>query len=284
MLHYAMSARVFGSEWIIYSDTVLEQLESIQASVAKSILGLKVSAPNVSGQVLLGLKPVREVIYRAQLKFFCKVLRLSDERWVKDAMLSHLHGPWKSLYLEYISRVKMEVGMIAGPVSVKHVEITLNHHFRRLLNEKLFQMRLPIGYNVKELELGRHVGECKSSKEISAWLVGQAQLGYKAPRKGYPRLRFCPVCPGGLASVRKAALTDHHVLQECPGIDDVREEQGVSCFMLKCREKGYSKDMAFCAYLRGLSIDMVEIERSDYIKRGAALIVIRNSWLNKWKI
>ena len=66
----------FGAKWIPFSNKVFEDLESIQASVAKNILGLPVAAPNVSGQVLLGFKSVKEVIYTAQLKFLLKVLKL----------------------------------------------------------------------------------------------------------------------------------------------------------------------------------------------------------------
>lgn len=153
-----------------------------------------------------------------------------------------------------------------------------------MLNRKLYQLNLPVGYNVEGLKVMQHIGECNRSKEISAWLVGQAQLGYKAPRKGYPRLRFCPVCSGGMASVRAAVLTDRHVLQVCPGVDDERKVQGISQYMLECKGKGYSNEVAFCAFIKGLSSDMVELERVDYLKRGASLLVIRNAWLDKWKI
>ena len=142
-------------------------MESIQASVAKNILGLPVAAPNVSGQVLLGFKSVKEVIYTAQLKFLLKVLKLCDTRWSKDALLAHLHGGWKSPYIEYIARVRREVGLGSGPLTVRLIHLGVSHHFLNILNEKLYRMRLPVGHSVTKLRVWRHVGECERSKELS---------------------------------------------------------------------------------------------------------------------
>ena len=252
--------------------------------MAKNILGLPVAAPNVSGHVLLGFKSVKEVIYTAQLKFLLKVLKLCDTRWSKDALLAHLHGGWKSPYIEYIARVRREVGLGSGPLTVRLINLGVSHHFLNILNEKLYRMRLPVGHSVTKLRVWRHVGECERSKELSAWLVGQAQLGHKAPRKGYPRLRYCPVCSGGRRDIRPVLLTDRHVLQVCPAVTGDRGELRITAFMAACRARGFSHQKAFSAYLCGLSEELTEVGRPELLARGGALLELRLRWLGMWRV
>ena len=75
------------------------------------------------------MKTVKEVIFSHQLKFFVRIKNQEDNRWSKDAFLDHLHGDWDSPYLKMISDVKMEVGMLRGPVSHRQVDLVVRHQF-----------------------------------------------------------------------------------------------------------------------------------------------------------
>ena len=65
----------------------------------------------------------RHNMYDAQLKLYLRVCGLERSRWSRDAMECHLAGKWVSPYMAYINRVKMEVGMVAGPRSKRHMEL-----------------------------------------------------------------------------------------------------------------------------------------------------------------
>ena len=176
------------------------------------------------------------------------------------------------------------MGLGSGPLSNKLIKLVLSHHFLSILNERLFRMRLPVGHGVARLRVWRHVGECEKSKELSAWLVGQAQLGHKAPRKGYPRLRYCPVCSAGSKDRSPVLLSDRHVLQVCPVMAASRDEFGISAFMAACRARGLSRQRAFSAYLCGLSEALSEVGRAELLARGGVLLELRERWLRMWKI
>ena len=83
-----------GCEMIPFSDNTLTSIERIQAQVAKFVLGVSVSTPNICAQTELGLKPFRQLLWEHQLKFFFRVLTLPSSRWVRVALDEHLSGRW----------------------------------------------------------------------------------------------------------------------------------------------------------------------------------------------
>ena len=85
----ALPSILFGTEMMPFSETTILELERAQNQVAKYALGLPISTPGVCAQVELGLKPVRQLLYENQLKFYSRVLKLDDSRWVKQALLDH---------------------------------------------------------------------------------------------------------------------------------------------------------------------------------------------------
>ena len=107
----AVPTITYGCESILFSEAKLEELEAVEAKVAKRILGLPTNTSNVCGQTELGLKPIRLVIYLQQLRFFFRVLRLSSHRWVKVAMLEHLSGSWDSPYVSYICKMRHQTSL-----------------------------------------------------------------------------------------------------------------------------------------------------------------------------
>ena len=56
---------------------------------------------------------------------------------------------------------------------------------------------------------------------LSAWLLDQASLGHRAPRRGHPRMKWCPACSRVDINARLSSL---HVWGECVAMEDVREE------------------------------------------------------------
>ena len=160
----ALPSILFGCEAVVFTETCLQELERIQSQVAKSILGLPLSAPNVSAQAMLGLKPMRQLIYSAQLKFFLRTSKLPDSRWSKMAMMALLQTRKSTPYTAYMARIRMEMGMARSPVSNKHVDIVLDHHFLARTNQAIRAFNLPGLGQLDELRRRRHVCENKNSE------------------------------------------------------------------------------------------------------------------------
>ena len=162
----AIPSILFGCESVPFPPTCMDEVDRIQSAVAKDILGLDAAAPNVAAQAILGLKTFRHKVYEAQLKFFLRVNKLAVTRWSRDAMECHLSGRWVSPYIANITRIKMEVGMVQGPVSNKHVDLVLNYHFIRKTNEKIKQMNLPALHPIDAFKLREHVEESEESQVL----------------------------------------------------------------------------------------------------------------------
>ena len=167
----AIPSILFGCESVTFSPTCMDEVDRIQSAVAKDILGLDVAAPNVAAQAILGLKTFRHKVYETQLKFFLRVNKLAVTRWSKDAMECHLSGRWVSPYIANITRIKMEVGMVDGPVSKKHVDLVLDYHFLRKTNEKIKQLNLPALHPIDAFKLREHVEESVESQVLLINLI-----------------------------------------------------------------------------------------------------------------
>ena len=167
----ARPSLLFGCEIVPFTEVAIQEIERQQSSLGKSALGLPRTAPNLSTEVLLGMKSVKHVLYASQLKFYLRVQKQPSSRWSKDALLDHLRGSWHSPYIKHIHEVKKEVGMFRGPVSSRHVDLVLNFHFLRVLNEKVSNTNLPALMRVSELGVANHVDESIES-QVSALCMG----------------------------------------------------------------------------------------------------------------
>ena len=163
-VNVAMAAVAYGAESVLYTDTCLGDIARHQSNVGKFTLGLPACAPNVSTAAILGVKHVKEVIYGAQLRYLVRLQNQSVSRWSKDAFLDHIRGGWASPYIAYINKVKKEVGMLRGPVSVKHVNIVLRNYFLRVTNAEIRRLDLPAMQPLAKRRRMDHVNESAASK------------------------------------------------------------------------------------------------------------------------
>ena len=81
-------------------------------------------------------------------------------------MECHLAGRWISPYIAHITKVKMEVGMVAGPISKRHVEIVLDHHFLAVTNAKISALHLPALEPIDKFAVMGHVEESDESQVL----------------------------------------------------------------------------------------------------------------------
>ena len=113
---------------------------------------------------MLGLRTVREIIYTSALTFFVRLKSQPQGRWSRDALEAHLNQGWRSPYIEWIARIKTELGMVTSPVSPRHVDIVVDRHFHALLNEKVTALDLPGLRTVDRRCMAAHVDESQESQ------------------------------------------------------------------------------------------------------------------------
>ena len=77
-LNVALPAILNGCEFIPFCETRILELERIQSQIAKFALGLPSSSPNICAQTELGWKPVRQLLYEKQFKFYFQIFSLMN--------------------------------------------------------------------------------------------------------------------------------------------------------------------------------------------------------------
>ena len=163
-LNVAMPSILFGCETIPFTKQSIDEISRNQSRVGKFSLGLPSCSPNISTSVILGLKSFKEVLYSAQLKFYVRLSNQSNARWSKDALLDNLCGGWPSPYIKMLSQIKEEVGMFKWPVSYRHIDIVLNHHFLESTNSEVRRLNLPALLPLSKRQRMNHVNESPESK------------------------------------------------------------------------------------------------------------------------
>ena len=86
---------LYGCEIITFSKSAIDEIERQQSAVGKFNLGLPLNAPNISASSILGIKPFRELLYTAQLKYLLRLFnqdsrRVMDQNGAKVAIKEYL--------------------------------------------------------------------------------------------------------------------------------------------------------------------------------------------------
>ena len=160
----ALPSLLFGCETIPFTLQSIDDISRQQSSVGKFNLGLPSCSPNISSSVILGLKPFKELLYSAQLKYYVRLSKQPRDRWSKDALLDNISGGWPSPYIKMLGKIKQEVGMFKWPVSNRHVDIVLSHHFMEETNSEMRRLKLPALVPLAKRQRMSHVNESVESK------------------------------------------------------------------------------------------------------------------------
>ena len=163
-MNVALPSLLFGCETISFTKQAISEISRQQSSVGKFNLGLPSCSPNISSSVILGLKPFKELLYAAQLKFYVRLSKQPNARWSKDALLDNISGGWKSPYIRMLGEIKQEVGMLKWPISNRHVDIVLSHHFMEETNSEIRRLQLPALVPLSKRQRMSHVNESQESQ------------------------------------------------------------------------------------------------------------------------
>ena len=95
---------------------------------------------------------------------YVRLSKQPKDRWSKDALLDNLCGGWPSPYVKMLGAIKQEVGMLKWPVSYRHVDIVLSHHFMEETNSQMRILNLPALVPLAKRQRMSHVNETVESQ------------------------------------------------------------------------------------------------------------------------
>ena len=270
----AVPSILYGCESVIFCETRISELESIQSQVAKRILGVPKNTSNLCAQTELGFKPMRLRLLILQLQFYFRVLRLPEARWVKIAMLSHLKGTCGRDYTQYICKLRTSAMLYDAPPTIHYLR---QHLFRWSLcsiNSSLINSSSLIGLPLLEsFTKARYVCPSEHLTTIACFKMHNAGLGNKCPLEGHEQFSTCPMCPS------PTPLNEEHVLFACQALHQIRRDTGLDTFKTMCTLQNFSLSKMYSFFVNGWDILGHPIPLSDYFERGSSMAAMRSAWL-----
>ena len=274
----AIPSILFGTEMVPFTETTIRELERTQNYVAKYALGLPIGTAGVCAQVELGLKPVRQVLYEHQLKYYARLLQLDSSRWAKQAFLDHQSPSWRSPYMDHIRSIRSEMGLYEMPLTTGRLLQVTRDYFVGVTNATLSSLALPWITPIKRLKRQGYVQESVASATLSQFRYDVAPIGKKYPRVGRLSTQHdCPLCP---CATRNSVS---HLALFCPSIEKIRKEQtSIASFRNICLFKGFSEDHTFQLLMNGLDWNENPVEPKDFLMIGKELKLLMDLWLARW--
>ena len=273
----ALPSILYGCESIIFTESTILGLERIQAEIAKNILGLSSSTVNVCAQTELGIPPFRFSLYRAQLRFYFRVLKLPAQRWVKKALHEHLSCVWHSPYMRYITAIKEMVQLHFDPPNLRYLGLHLSQWSLSEVNYAVSQLNLPHIGVLNKFLCQPYAFEHEHLSTIAQFRLSNAGLGNRYPRFAgvrYERQKYCPLCP-------QTILTEAHVIFSCSAVEHHRKEFNLHSYRTACQLKGMDMNATLSAFLNSYDWDKKN-HLTECLSLGHALDTIRGHWLSLW--
>ena len=267
-LNVALPTILYACESIPFSETHIVTLNRIQSQLAKCLLGVPITSPNFVAQAELGFPHFAQSLWSIQLNSYLRWRDLPYDRWPKKAMLEHLSGKWKSDYFEYITEIKNTISLpfIYSKGMIKEY---LERFFISTLNDEIVKANLPAYRPLSSIARGKFVNE----GDTSALTVGMKLNNCREnPTQGMHRSKFCPFCPGVMAS-------EFHVAWVCPRLSTLRRDIGINSFKNQmCLDFYQEEKDTYFAYINGLDSSNNYITYEQFEQRIRNLTAIRTSW------
>ena len=274
----ALPSILFGTEMVPFTESTILELERAQNQVAKYALGVTLSTAGVCAQVELGFKPVRQLLYEHQLKFYTRLLQLDSSRWAKQAFLEHQSATWSSPYVAHIRSIRSKIGLHELPMCRDRLLRFTKEYFVAVTNTTLASLSLPWLTPITRFKRQLYVQESEASVTLAQFRYNVAHIGNKFPRVGRLNTsRDCPLCP---CSTPNSVC---HLALFCPAIELVRKEHtSLAAFRNICIFKGFSEAYTFQLLINGLDWNENPVGQDDFLTTGKELKILMDSWLAKW--
>jgi hypothetical protein len=227
-----------GTDVVPLDPGTYQDLEKVQLSMGKSILGIRQSSADEIVATDLGLKPIRYSVYSRKLSFF---FRVNDPKFKGSTILQDCMK-WQisnnnTKYMEEINDIKRETGVkdqADWKQTFKEWEISQ-------VKERMNAMKSLMGIKnpVKWWRMASYVNETEQSQVIASFRAGNAELGNRDDQMsdlGIPdaggRILLCPLCveadPNNLIETSKKKLNEFHIIMMCQKLTSKRTEIKIS--------------------------------------------------------
>jgi hypothetical protein len=164
-VNVAIPAIFFGTESVVFSDTTINKLNSIQSQVFKAILSLPISTHNMVTQTECGVPHISYFIYKNQLMALHRLYNLPMTSWAHKAAIEHLSPTWNSPFYNYIYKIKQKLGIISL-YNKQYILDKIEQYSLDILNTEIkqYQRELPAVKPVTKIFHQEYVTENKISK------------------------------------------------------------------------------------------------------------------------
>ena len=258
----AMPAITFGTESVLISQSTFDALDRESSRWAKETLNLPQNTPNVVSQLLLGIPSFKHLVYTSQLKFHYRLRNMPRERYAHQALKENQEGTWKSPYMEYISRIRTEVGMVSFPPTEELIEEVVASASLEVLNCKLEKLS-----SVPKLDEIVELSRARSAREGEDWhWINIARMGAAAIQRQLGVNGRDKIC-----SRDGVTNTDVHCIAECSKTVNARRETEVNKFFTSARIRGLTIEKSYAVFVHGLDLEGNTIPDADYKERGRCL-------------
>ena len=112
----ACAGILYGVEAVVLSEKTYGELEQIQASFGREVLGVRSTCSSYGVIADLGLKTMRHRVYEQKLRFFNRISSPSfpDSRLARKALREVTSPSWNSDFYADIVKIKRDTGVWRG--------------------------------------------------------------------------------------------------------------------------------------------------------------------------
>ena len=281
----AIPSIIYGLEAIPFDKTQEDDLEAIQITLGRSILGVRHSTPSLVIYTELGLKPIGLLISERKIRYVQNVLEKDSQtsELVKLLMIQELAEKTSPFYKDLARRVE-PINQKPETISSTSVALLKEHTIQEIIHKvnslkSLAALPIPKAWWRKQ----EYLKDESWSLALTEFRVGNAKLGNRddhlkdlAVSNHQDRIVTCPLC-------LKGPNNEIHLLVQCTAMVDVRkslnvsEEISLQSWIDTNRQLGEQPVNIVRKFLGGQK----NLPLQDYVTRGYILIELRDQFFSK---
>ena len=176
--------------------------------------------------------------------------------------------------MSHILTIRTELGIFSASHIPSFWKENSSEHFLKKSNAVLASYSCV--NQLSSLARAPYICENDLSSVITQFKFDHADLGNRAPRPGYHRKHFCPLCP---VLHRNSCF---HLLFVCSSIKPLRASTGIQGFINSALVKNISLEEAFKLFVNGLDCGRKPVSIATYFERAKCMRDMRLQWLTMW--
>ena len=230
----AIPAILYGSETMIFSEKIVKELETIQASIGTFILQIPKSSSKVAGWIDAGLRPMQYRLKSRKALYYWNISKNDKDVNLQECLKELESGetqydPWILNVRKIEAEIQENIPRLTKPkLKSKLDDISINFVLdRKREHHSVGSLPQPEIW----FKLQPHVTDGESSRVLNLTRAGNLGLGNRMKNIHGEQFQMCPWCEQrGI----KTKLNEPHVILLCPGVRDIRKDLRIILF---CPEK-----------------------------------------------